>query len=61
MRHALLNTLSRLRRDEKGASLVEYGVALLVVVTVGVGTISVLGGATAQNITDGVEVLQERN
>ena len=61
MRHALLNTLSRLRRDEKGASLVEYGVALLVVVTVGVGTISLLGGATAENIADGVSVLQDRN
>lgn len=61
MRQALLNTLARLHRDEKGASLVEYGVALLVVVTVGVGTISLLGGATAENIADGVSVLQDRN
>lgn len=41
MRNALVKTFARLRRDEKGVTLVEYGIALILAVTVGAAT---LGG-----------------
>lgn len=39
----LRNFILRLRRDENGATLVEYGIALLVVATVGGATIGTIG------------------
>ena len=50
MRTALLNILARLRRDEKGASMVEYAVALIVVTTIGVTAMTTLGSETAENV-----------
>lgn len=48
----MLKTLfARLRRDEKGASMVEYAVALIVVTTIGVGAMTTLGTETAENVT----------
>jgi len=41
MRDALTKFLARFRKDEKGVTLVEYGIALILAVTVGV---TVLGG-----------------
>jgi len=42
----------RLRQDERGATLVEYGIALFIAITVG-GTLLVnLAGTTATNFTD---------
>ena len=42
---------ARFRTDESGASMVEYGVAVLVVAATGVGAITVLGGTASTSIT----------
>ena len=41
---------ARFCRDESGASMVEYGVAVLVVVAIGVGAMTVLGGTASTSI-----------
>ena len=53
----LLNILRRFRKDESGASMVEYGVALLVIVAIGVGAMTILGDAVAANVTDACAAL----
>jgi pilus assembly protein Flp/PilA len=47
----LFRILSRFGKDESGASMVEYGVALLVVVAIGVGAMTTLGGGVATNVS----------
>ena len=47
----LLNILARFRKDESGASMVEYGVALLVIAAIGVGAMTILGNAVSANVT----------
>ena len=42
MTNFLKNTFARLMKDEKGVTLVEYGIALVLAVTVGVGGLTVL-------------------
>ena len=42
-------TLKTFKRDEDGAAIVEYGVALLIVVTIGIGVFATIGG-TLDNI-----------
>ena len=37
--------------DESGASMVEYGVAVLVVAAIGVGTMTILGGTASTSVT----------
>lgn len=44
MKLNLKNTLARLRRDEEGATLVEYGIALGLAVTLGAGALLTLSG-----------------
>ena len=44
--------LSTFRRDESGATIVEYGVALLIVVTVGVFVVGVIGDQIADIFGD---------
>ncbi len=44
--------LSKFVRDEDGATLVEYGVALLVVIIVGGGFLSTLADTTNANFED---------
>ena len=46
----LLKLLARFRKSESGASMVEYGVALLVVAAIGVAAMSTLGGYVDDNI-----------
>lgn len=41
-----------LRRDEKGATLVEYGIALFVAIVVGGSILTGLAGTTSSNFTD---------
>ncbi|WP_136644776.1 Flp family type IVb pilin [Tabrizicola sp. YIM 78059] len=43
MTNFLKKTFARLIKDEKGVTLVEYGIALTLAVTVGVGALTVLG------------------
>ncbi|MEQ6249956.1 hypothetical protein ABMC89_13765 [Sulfitobacter sp. HNIBRBA3233] len=40
----LKNALAKLRRDEEGATLVEYGIALGLAVTLGAGALLTLSG-----------------
>lgn len=44
MRDTFLNLLIRFRHDDEGVTLVEYGVALLLAVTVGTVALVTLGG-----------------
>lgn len=44
MRDTFLNLLIRFRHDDEGVTLVEYGVALLLAVTVGTVALVALGG-----------------
>jgi pilus assembly protein Flp/PilA len=48
-----MNVMKKLRlfkADESGASMVEYGIALLVVAAVGVGLMSAIGNATGDHV-----------
>ncbi len=45
MRDALTKLFARFRKDEEGVTLVEYGIALILAVTVGV---TVLGGLAGE-------------
>lgn len=42
--------VAEFRADTSGASMVEYGVALLVVIAIGVTAMSVLGGGVYANV-----------
>lgn len=53
----LLNILARFRKSESGASMVEYGVALLVIAAIGVGAMTTLGGAVSANVTSACTAL----
>ena len=44
MRDALIKLFIRLRHDDKGVTLVEYGVAVALAVFVGTGALALLGG-----------------
>lgn len=48
----LLYILARFRKDESGASMVEYGVALLVTVAVGVFMSQTLGASVLNMVTE---------
>lgn len=45
MRTKISSLFSRLRRDEEGVTLVEYGIALVLAVGVGTAALSTLAGA----------------
>ena len=47
----MLKFLSSFRRDEKGVTLVEYGIALVLAITVGGFALSSLGTATSGQMT----------
>jgi Flp pilus assembly pilin Flp len=44
MKTFLKTTWTRFRRDEKGVTLVEYGIAVSLAIILGVGALSVLAG-----------------
>ncbi|MDE0589520.1 hypothetical protein OU789_06255 [Halocynthiibacter sp. C4] len=44
MRDMILKTFIRLRHDDEGVTLVEYGIAIALAVTLGVGALTTLGG-----------------
>lgn len=46
----IFGAVSRFKKEESGAAMVEYAVALLVVTAIGIGTMSILG-ASAGTIT----------
>ena len=43
--------IQKFRRDEKGVTLVEYGIALVLAVTVGVGALTTLAGTVDGQMT----------
>ena len=49
----MINIIANFIREEDGAALVEYGLALLVVILVGTGTLGVLAGDTSTLFTRG--------
>ena len=44
MKDLVLKAFIRLRHDDAGVTLVEYGIALALAVTLGVGALTTLGG-----------------
>lgn len=52
MRFTLKNLVARFARDERGATLVEYGVAVVLAVIVGTGGLIVLSDQIDGNLTD---------
>lgn len=53
----LIKKLNRFVKDECGASMVEYGVALLVVTGVGITFMTNVGSITGQTVTDACQVV----
>ena len=51
MRFTIKNLVKRLARDERGATLVEYGVAVVLAVVVGTGALIALAGEVNNNMT----------
>ena len=52
MRFTLKNLVSRFARDERGATLVEYGVAVVLAVIVGTGGLIALSAQVNSNMAD---------
>lgn len=57
MRNALTNLFIRLRRDEKGVTLVEYGIALVLAVSVGSGALTTLADGVSDEMGQGTTAL----
>lgn len=51
----------RFVKDESGAAIVEYGLALLVVGTIAVGAFQFLGDTTAANVKSACDALNATN
>lgn len=51
MRSALMKKLRAFRKDDDGVTLVEYGIALLVMVTIGAGAMTGLGSGVLRQVT----------
>ena len=47
---ALKNTVARLRKDEDGVTLVEYGIALVLAIAVGTLLLSTLADGVEENL-----------
>lgn len=43
MRNFIRNTMLRLRKDERGVTLVEYGIGIMLAVSLGAGALTLLG------------------
>lgn len=52
MNNIIRKFFTRLRKDESGATLVEYGIALFVAITVGGSLLVTLADTTGDNFTD---------
>lgn len=57
MLNALRTTFARLRKDEKGVTLVEYGIALVLAVTLGTAALASLAGNVDQKMDQACGVL----
>lgn len=54
------NFLKKFRKSESGATLVEYGVALILAIIVGGTALSTLADETTENMNDTTAALNER-
>ena len=61
MMNFLKKTFARLMKDEKGVTLVEYGIALTLAVTVGLGALGQLGTDVDAEMTSASGILQEND
>ncbi|MBA3910767.1 MAG: Flp family type IVb pilin [Rhodobacter sp.] len=61
MRNFLKKTFARLMKDEKGVTLVEYGIALTLAVLVGVGALTTLGENVDAEMTQASDVLTDND
>lgn len=61
MRNALVNTFARFRKDEKGVTLVEYGIALVLAITVGTVLLSGAAAAVNEQIRDSCDAMGPTN
>ncbi|EYD76707.1 hypothetical protein Rumeso_01665 [Rubellimicrobium mesophilum DSM 19309] len=61
MRNALVKTFARLRSDEKGVTLVEYGIALVLAVTLGTSALFGLAGKVDGKMDGACNVLTATN
>ena len=57
MANRLLDMVNSFIQDESGASMVEYGMALIVVIAVGTSSMTLLGGGVASQISNTCKVL----
>ena len=57
----MCNKALRLRRDERGATLVEYGIALLVAIIVGGGLLITLAGNVNTNFSQANDAVVDRS
>jgi Flp pilus assembly pilin Flp len=53
----LRNLFSRFARDERGVTLVEYGIAVVLAVIVGVGGLTLLGNTVNGELEDAAQVM----
>ncbi|WP_174818970.1 Flp family type IVb pilin [Ruegeria atlantica] len=53
--------LNKFLKEESGAAIVEYGLALLVVGSIAVGAFSFLGTTTANNVLNACNALDANN
>ena len=58
MRNAIVNIFARLRRDEKGVTLVEYGIALVLAISVGGLLLTNLGDEVKTQLSDTATVMK---
>jgi Flp pilus assembly pilin Flp len=61
MHNVFLRTFSRLRRDEKGVTLVEYGIAIVLAIVVGTGALVTLAGEIDTGMTCADTVMSTRD
>ena len=47
----MIKLFKKFAKDESGAAMVEYGVALMVVAAIGATAMSTLGGGVSANVT----------
>lgn len=57
----LKKALRRFRRDEKGVTLVEYGIAITLAVAVGTAALSALSTAIENEMTEATECIDGTN
>jgi pilus assembly protein Flp/PilA len=61
MRSTLKSLMARFSRDEKGATLVEYGVAVVLAVVVGTGGLILMADGVNANMGEATGAMAERS